>query len=305
MFMTLFQGFSSCRQSDVLLWLPRFSCQSPGQTLCPAFCPEAAGPEHTHAAAGGGARGPRVRGGPRREATLQACEHAWMATGRAQAHGRAARVPGPCPLRPQNPPRARRQSDRGLCSELGEVPVPRSEQRQGQTAAAGGFVARALSPLPPSAPARPPARPSLPAGAPGAQGRTSCPVLPVCFRRSPTPALRPPRLSSAHVTASSVCFLSLVPPPHTHTLGQKPPAVPCPPVGSIQPPGHLATLPLSCPSVRLTATSRAAPTHGLAAAALRGLLRGLQGGEGSRDRGHARGRCQSQEPAAVGARTPD
>lgn len=222
MFMTLFQGFSSCRQSDVLLWLPRFSCQSPGQTLCPAFCPEAAGPEHTHAAAGGGARGPRVRGGPRREATLQACEHAWMATGRAQAHGRAARVPGPCPLRPQNPPRARPQSDPGLCSELGEVPVPRSEQRQGQTAAASGFVARALSPLPPSAPARPPARPSLPAGAPGAQGRTSCPVLPVCFCRSPTPALRPPRLSSAHVTASSVCFLSLVPPRHTHTRTKAP-----------------------------------------------------------------------------------
>lgn len=38
--------------------------------------------------------------------------------------------------------------------------------------------------------------------------------------------------------------------------------------------------------------SRVAPTHGLTVAA----LRGLQGGEGSRDRGHAWGQWQSEEP---------
>lgn len=42
--MTLFQRFGSRRRSGVLLWLPRFDGQSPGQTLGPAFCPVAAGP---------------------------------------------------------------------------------------------------------------------------------------------------------------------------------------------------------------------------------------------------------------------
>lgn len=261
--MTLFQRFSSRRRSGVLLWLPRFDGQSLGQTLGPAFCPVAAGPSartrwpragrvYRVCVAGPGVR---PRGG-------RASTRGWHGRGSGSREGlpgflgrapsvhRTSHVPGVrvtrvsaqnserCPRCALNRDVSKPRPPVALWSEPchpcphgpchgASCPSLRCPQEQRAGSCRGSGPHRV--PVP--------ARPLL----------QEAPGLHAGCRELPRPALRPPRLSSTCVPASSACFASLF---HLPTRTQAPggPRVPCPPVCSVQPAGHVATFSPASPS---------------------------------------------------------